>query len=112
MGADGGNIAHHGLGAGNGDRGQKARQRPVRRADLADAIAFVQLRMFQEGLDRVHVGVGNRRLVEPPDHLFGGKLGKMPLDQGLQRVAILHALRIAAEARVVGERRIIQHLRA
>ena len=36
----------------------------------------------------------------------------MLLDQRLQRIAVLHALRVGAKARVARQRRILQHLRA
>ena len=80
--------------------GRKLISGPFGESDLVDPVAGVKLRMLQEAFDRIHVGVGNGGGVEPLDHLLGGKFRKVLLDQRLQRVAILHALRIVAKARI------------
>ena len=84
--------------------GRKLVSGPFGEPTLRTRSRSMKLRMFQERFHRIHVGIGDCGILEPPDHLLGGEVGKMPLDQRLQCVAILHALRIAAEARVARKR--------
>ena len=83
-----------------------------RRAHCAPAVARLQLRMGPQPGHVVHARVGDLRLVQALLHRRGVELAEDRMDDGVQLGAVGIALGVGIEARVGGERRLLQHLLA